>query len=83
MTAFENGWAVVGHTANDSIDELYNTLSRFGIKPKEFMLYGDIRTFVRANDLPENEAIAFHKGHYIGTLDQVLSYLNGKGLQAA
>lgn len=75
MSFLTEGWAVVGHTANDSIDKLYDKLRSHGIKPKEFMLYGDIRTFIRANDLPENEALAFHKGYYVGPLDMIDHYI--------
>ena len=77
----ETGWAIVGHSANEGIETLYNTLSQYGIKPKEFMLYGDIRTFIRANDLDESQAMAFHKGRYVGNVDDVVNYLNGKGLK--
>lgn len=83
MSSFENGWAIIGHSANEGIETLYNTLSQYGIKPKEFMLYGDIRTFIRANELDESQAMAFHKGRYVGNVNDVLNYLNGKGLKAA
>ena len=73
--SLDSGWAIVGHSANDSIEQLYNKLSSHGIKPKEFMLYGDIRTFVRANELPETEAIAFHKGFYVGTVNMIDEYI--------
>lgn len=72
----ETGWAIIGHSANEDISYLYDKLRTYGIKPKEFMLYGDIRTFVRANELPENEAIAFHHGLYVGGIDNVDTYIN-------
>lgn len=82
MTPFENGWAIVGSPTHDSIDKLWGKLKTYGIKPKEFMMYGDIRTFVRANELNEDEAIAFHKGRYIGNLEQTSFYLEGYGKPA-
>jgi hypothetical protein len=70
------GWAIVGNPTNNSIDKLYDFLRKHNIKPKEFMCYGDIRTFIRASELPETEAIAFHHGVYIGILDDVETYIN-------
>ena len=72
----DTGWAVIGNPTNNSIDVLYDTLRKYNIKPKEFMCYGDIRTFIRASELPETEAIAFHHGVYIGILDDVETYIN-------
>lgn len=74
MNIFD-GWAIVGHSANEGIETLYNTLSQYGIKPKEFMLYGDIRTFIRANELDESQAMAFHRGTYVGNLEQTKDYI--------
>ena len=81
MSDFETGWVLVGHSADEGTEQLFSKLSSYGIIPKEFMLYGDIRTFIRANSLPENEAMAFHKGHFIGNIGQVDDYLNGRGLR--
>ena len=76
MSKLESGWAIIGHASNETTEHLYNKLRKHDIKPKEFMLYGDIRTFVRANELPEDEAIAFHQGLYVGTIDYIDPYIN-------
>lgn len=56
-------------------EDIYTLLIESGIKPAEFVIYGELRGFIMSQGLTESEPIAFHHGRYIGGIKDVARYL--------
>lgn len=56
-------------------EQLYTLLLESGIRPREFIIYAEMRAFIASQGLSEIEPIAFHNGRYVGTLNEVARYL--------
>lgn len=72
----QSNWAVMsrGEQIADH-EKLYTLLLESGIKPREFIIYAELRGFLASQGLSEMEPIAFHNGRYVGKYDEVSKYL--------
>lgn len=72
----QTGWAVFSR-ADDlyASDQMYQLLRSHNITPKEFLTYGDNRTFLTSQLIDTTSTVAFHRGNLVGTYDSVKLYL--------
>ena len=79
----KNNWVLFGISAGDETETMWRFMKQHGITPKEFIIYGNFRAFLIACGLPTDEPIAFHRGTYVGTMQDLEKYLwrDGEGMK--
>lgn len=70
---FDN-WVVCFTKFDHDTDKMLQVLGRH-IDPTEFVIYGKIEKFLKANGCRTDTCVAFHNGSYIGNWEDVAEYL--------
>ncbi len=73
--AWNENWTVFGTNGDGSHDRIYDALFAEGVVPKEFLIYGSLRTIVQSMGLNGATSHIFHGPNYVGTEADLSTYI--------